>query len=252
MISKFFVIFSVVFVLSFFSNGIIGYGQDIFKAMDPSGNQIHSGIYISGFIAINLEQNDINANISLNSGTQRGEPIRGARIILNNVPIVEGAAGNYTGTARAVLGRSSTVMNSAGETYGGGGNIKLLIHLGGELPIEINANMLERLSISISPVQRRGVNLTGPVNVSWSSSGSNNEKFNFAIINSNGEIVFEKINRTGRGMELRMPRRSVPPNGVYTFRISKFEKRIDRIQNVAAGSYIDIYSDATVTYSTFK
>jgi len=248
MISKFSLVVSMVLVLFFFSNGVFGFGQD----MDPAGNQIHSGIYISGFIAVNFVLNDINANISLNVGGKEGRPFRGARIILNNVPIAEGVAGNYTGTARAVLGRSSAVMNSAGETYGGGGNIRLLIHLGGELPIEINVNMVERLSMSISPVQGRGVNLTGPVNISWSSSSSNNEKFNFAIINSRGEIVFEKINRTGRGMELRMPRRLVPPNGAYIFRISKFEKRIDGIQNASAGSYIDIYSDATATHNIFK
>lgn len=243
----------IVFVLLISFNYISGDSITEARKSIMVGNA-HGNIYVSGFITVNSEKNEITANITLKNMRHRGQPVRGSRIVLNSSSLREVSPGNYSGVSRSYdLRRSNTtgVLNRKNKNI----NLKLYTRggaLGGGVPIEIKANLNEGLRLSVKPVHRRGVNLTGPVNISWSSTKHDRNKINFAIINSRGEIVFEKINRSGGGMQLKMPRKMVPPNGIYTFRVIKFKERITDIPNSSAGSYIDLFTEATDKHKTFK
>lgn len=245
------IIFIMVLPLFLFNDAIAG-GQD--KDISAMlGRDVSGNIYVSGSIVINSEKDKIKANITLKNIRHRGEPVRGARIVFNNVPLREGSSGNYAGTSRSRDIRKKTATGGMlGISTRNRNNINLKIYVRGGAPIEIKANMNDVMRLSIKPVYRRGVNLSAPVNVSWSSTRRDRNRTSFAIINSRGKIVFEKPDRPGKGMQLTIRRRLVPPNGVYTFRVSKFKERIDNIPNASAGSYIDLFTEATDTHRVFK
>ena len=246
--SAFMIIFTISILLLSFNN-ISGDINDVL-----TGGSTYSNVHVSGFITVNLEKNEITANIILKNKRHKGEPVRGSRIVLNSSTLREVSPGNYTGVSRSQFQRRE---NATGVLNRKSNNINLTLYTRGKVsmgaaPIEIKANLNEGLRLSVKPVYKRGVNLTGPVNISWGSTDHDRNKINFAIINSRGEIVFEKIDKSGKGMVLTMRRKLVPPNGVYTFRVSKFKQRITNIPNASAGSYIDLFTEATDKHKTFK
>ncbi len=204
-------------------------------------------IYIKGSIYVDVEKNKVYSDLTLRNRDGNGVSLKGARVALNNTTLREGSSGNYYGTSRAKLPRQNLMQGQKRRQEG----ILLTINRRNGIPIEVYINQTESLKMKIAPVYKKGVNLTGPVNVSWNSNSSRKGQIDFAIINSRGEIVFEKVKRNGSGMKLLMARRYIPPNGVYTFRISRISEKIDNIPNTSPGSYINVFAETSQKHRTF-
>ena len=205
-------------------------------------------IYIKGSIYVDNVKNKIYSDLVLRNRDGNGVSLKGARVVLNNTTLREGSPGSYYGTSSAKLPRRNLQMGKNMKKEG----IFLVISHRQGIPIKVYINQTESLKMKIAPIHRNGINLSKQVNVSWNSNSSRRGLIDFAIINSKGEIVFEKFNRKGKRMELNMARRYIPRNGVYTFRISRISEKVNNIPNTSPGSYINIFAETSQKHRTFS
>lgn len=242
-----FMIVSFVFII-FLSINIISQNMQGVKNKVGQRGKMSGTVHVSGFISVNTEKNDINANITLKNLNSRGVPLRGVRIVFNEVPLHEGSPGNYTGTSRANYikrGGPQGVMRRKS-------NLNMSIFMRGSSPIELSGNLSSGMRIRIEPLYRKGVNIGDPINIFWDSNKKNRNRTILTIFNTKGEVIFENDKLRGNSHRFQIPRARRPRGGVLTFQILQLEQRLVISGNVSRDSYVDIYSEASVSYNTYR